>query len=414
MRFSGFALGLLLVAGGVATSPAAVSLDVTTLPWRRVVQIPPGPLQGRWIEVREDSVLAAGASFGFPDVRIVDEAGELVPCAVLEPRLRETRFGSREVRMIPWGPDGEGSLEAVLDLGPDRPRSLLVEPTGAGPDPDRFRYETSLDGEGWRHLGPERMDFMPVPPEPGNRFRQRLQLPDRYLKLVGEVGLSRSRLPDSLLIVSMVTHDAPRVAVSFTIHSARFRDRTWEAILDLDGAPRAVAALVLEAPRATPAALPIRVEGELPRGGWRQIRADRVPDWSVSPVDTLLLDPMRTGSLRITVENADAPNPPFTIREMEAVPARWAFPSPEAGGIWVEYGDPYLQPREWGMESRAAWAPGFVPAVLGEPEPNPLYAPPRFGLEWLKRRPAVAAGVMVVILLVAGLIVLRGARESTG
>jgi len=402
---------LLLLPLLVSTAGGAVSRDVTSLPWQRTLQLPEDVAPGSWIEVREDRILAEGAAPGFGDVRIVDDAGQLVPVAVIEPRLHDTRFRRRTGYAIPWVMVPARHWEGVLDLGSRRSRTLLLD--FPGPEGERIRLLTGLDGNHWTPVVVRRMEFMPEPPEPGARFRIGIEPPDRYLKLIAEGFTGRTSLPDSLEIVEVETLDAPREPVPFGIEGAKFSGRTWEATIVVEGPARAIAALVLEVPRPTPAGFPIRVEAELPRGGRRWLRPEREPNWTSTAVDTLVMVPMRTRSLRIEVENADPPNPPFTIRQVEVVPQRWMFPPPPAGDVRLAYGDPYLEARRWGMESAAAWEPTFVLASLAAPEPNPSYAPPGPGLEWLRRHPPVVGVIMVFLLLLVGLVILRGGRKET-
>lgn len=52
-----------------------VSDDVRRLPERRAVHLPETSASHTWIEIRQDSILAAVAAPDFADVRIVTEAG---------------------------------------------------------------------------------------------------------------------------------------------------------------------------------------------------------------------------------------------------------------------------------------------------------------------------------------------------
>lgn len=409
MRGRSLILAFLWAATGAAAAGAAVSKDVTTLPWRRPVVVPEGTAR-EWIEVREDSVLAAGAAFGFPDVRIVDGEGTVIPVAILEPTLRETRYGEERGLPLRWERTGRSAWwEAEADLGADRPPSLVFELL-TGPDAGyRPTYYASPDRVHWSTVDPLDVTSRAIRGQE-DRYRLRLDEPDRYLSVKVMSG-DRPRI-SGLVVVPRETRSTPREAVPFTVRRSGFDGRTWEATVTLDGPARAVAGLLLEVPRATPASFPVGIRAELPDGGYRWIRTESVPDWSSTTLDTLLFGPVRTRTLRVEVGNADPPHAPVEIRGVVAVPTRWLFPPSARERVWLAYGDPYLEPRDWEMEGHALWQPATVLATLGAPEPNPVFEPPGFGLQWLKRHPAVAGAAMIGLLVLVGIIVLRGARSS--
>ncbi len=428
-RFAALLICLVMVAGPAParTARAEVSSDVEKLPLRRAVLPGAGAGSGAgtetggaeaetgaeaaadWIEIVEDSVLAGAAHREFKDVRFVNRAGEVIPCAALAPSLIDVVYHPWRTVTPQWRTT-EGREEWVIDLGPDHPVLLSLD-LGSGAGDHTLEITASADSSEWVYVGlhAKRVVYHGEPHPPATELN--LSFPERFLKLSRAPRGPAGNAP--VRILRYEERETPREAVSFTITRSAFRDRTWQADLELQGPERAVGELVLEVPRPTPASLPIRIEsgqGERRTG----VVIESAPDWSTSTTARLTFEPVRTGTLRIIVEGADPPNAPFTVREVRAVPFRWRLPVPEGwrvrvpeATLWVAFGDDFLEPRDWGMEGTARRVTAVDGTRLGPVESNPHHRPPGFGLEWLKRRPALLSAAMLALLALVALLTLR-------
>jgi hypothetical protein len=193
----------------------------------------------------------------------------------------------------------------------------------------------------------------------------------------------------------------------------------WQTTLELTGPPRALVRIDLVSTAPTGGPQSLGVEARLPRGGWQSIGIDRMPDWNGGQSDSILLVPIRTTALRLTVYQADPPNEPLRVTGVFATPAGWEFEPTPDGHWWLGWGDPFAVPEPEGMTTaptmpaEASVAMSTLPlrTTLGPPEANPYHREPGFGLEWLRRRPVVLSVVMLAILILAVWLARRPARK---
>jgi hypothetical protein len=304
----------------------------------------------------------------------------------------------------------------VIDLGPGHPHLLQAQYSDPGRSPVRVyrspdRREWTWVGEGvyrrpGKHGGP--------PPPPAGDFELDLRTADRYLKLERD-GRPAAAAGDSIRIFEYEEIPSPRESIPFRVRSAAFAGRRWTSTLDVQGPPRTLCGVVAAVDAPSPVSPRIEVEAWLEKGGWKRLSPVNQPDWTSSPVDTILFSPERTTALRVSAFEADPPNPPFRIGGLIAVPGRWRIPAGAARErLWMAYGDPLLLPRTWDLEAAADNARDIRLARLGPPLANPFHSPPGFGLEWLRRRPAVLAVAMVMILIGVAAIVLKRRPGQAG
>jgi hypothetical protein len=399
------ALTGLAVAGSASPTAAAVSEDVTKLPLRRPVEISrPG---ARLVLLEEDSLLAGASGPDFLDLRLMDSEGEAVPLADEPLRRRDVTFVPRQTLAIRWVPGENGSRQATFDLGPTDGKALWIEVTGPSAHYSP-QVMGSADSTAWyilpqRHDGhePPRKNF-----EDGPVFRVGLSEVQRWLRLVQTSGYPPPSADDRLVLFDRHDIWTPREPVAIASRSVgydRVTGSVWKATLELAGPARAITRVDLTVVDPTRARYPVQVEARLERGGWQWISLDNTPEWSDGRRDSLVFEPIRTTALRITVEGADAPNDPFEVSAVMATPRRWIFEPRPGETYWLGYGDRFLLDRT--PASFPAGDPlSYGRARLGPPEPNPWYSEPGFGLDWLKRRPAVLSIAMIVTLLVVALL----------
>ncbi len=430
------ALAAAAVLAAAAPPPvrAAVSEDVRSLPLRRAVRTPAGAATGTaWITVAEDSSLASACRPDFADLRLVNGDGESVPFAVLPPMRRDLLLEPVGVFPLRWSAASDGLYEAAVDLGPAAPESLRVTlAVDRGSRVFEFRGGVSPGGLAsltWRPSAPAgprpgrpgaRAPRAPViPAGEGKVFRYDLESGGRVLQLQFRSASIRD-LPDSVRVEARRSRRVFTETAAFRIASSGFDGRLWRAVLELEGPPRAVAA-VLWAPEETASRRPVQVEARRPDGGWRFVadgtETGRVEDFTpgLEGRTGLAFDPVRTTAIRITVTGTDPPNAPLAPDRVVVVPERWAVPPEEAAGeLWVAFGDRYLGAQDWYLEEDAARAPRYLAAALGPAEPSPWYSPPGFGLDWLRRRPAALTVLMVAVLAVVALVAFRRRPGAQG
>ena len=397
-------------------APSAPSADVRVLPWRRLVQAPP-LRRGEWIEVWDDSLLAAGTAAEFADVRFIDDRGVAQTFARREPMLANVWYQPIPQRMHG---DRDGTV-LTADLGRDAPRGLALRvhsSTGGG----QFVVEASADSLHWRAIG-----TAGVGPQPPGAFDTidlgivaerwiRVPIPHRR-----PAGASVRPRPDAepapeaasgtetLELLARSERRTPREPVRFRIVGERFESRTWIAELEIDGPAMALCRLKL-VPRTTVAQHAVRVEGKLPGGGWRDlvhaaVESVPLPD-GTARVGAIEWDPYRTRVLRVFVDGADAPNAPVRVDSLARTPLRFALPAP-ASTTWIAYGDAHVLAAHAPLDLDRGDDTRFARAQLGAPEANPFHRPPGFGLAWLQRHPQALAVLLVMILGAVAAIVLR-------
>jgi hypothetical protein len=398
-----------------ASARAEVSRDLTSLPYRRVVHLAAHVPAGYWLAMVEDSLLAARSAPDFHDVRLMNGAGESVPFAVLPPRREDPVDIAVMASPLPAQYSSDTFLQ--VDLGPDYPESILVElPRRSGQGPVVIRTgpqrERTVRLEPIPGAHPRTHPTGQAPPEPGVDRRFGIAA-GRYLQV--DFQSTGNFLPgDSLRVYRRVERAAPRLSVPFRIVSRGFEGRTWRAVVELESPAGAATAIAIKR-RTVLARPPVRVDARLPRGGWRYVSV--LGDEASAPrgdsAGSLEFPPVRTDALRLTVGAADPRNAPLTVEGVQTVPTRWAFPaSAAAGTLWVAYGDPYLGAQDWFLEDTAERVPGFAPVTLGPETANPLFRPPGFGLNWLRRHPPVLGAATVIVLALVALLVFRARSEA--
>jgi hypothetical protein len=426
-------LTLQLLAGAVA---AEVSRDVRSLPFRRPIELPDSlSVEGAWIEVWEDDALAAAVDTDFADVRVMDATGEVIPALIWESDPTIARLEPVLVEAIEWELDDRDEMSFTLELpaadqlpvGDALPavgdsmsqagaqRSLVIEfscSRAMVPQP----YLGSDDGATWRVLN------VRYPGLPGRR-RPTLDWPHliefdrdalRYLRCRPQ-SASNPPTGATFTLYRRGQQAGSEVEVVWRIAEAEFEGRRWRAILEVEGAPRALSSLMFA---ADPGLRTVDIEARTPSGVWTSLRTQYVDGEGVviDPGVTrarrgVRWSPERTRELRLTVEAADPPNSPIEVASVRAVPTRITVQVPaRSGALWLAYGSPYLERPEWADARGRQLLRTLIstPRVtLGSEEANPLYQPPGFGIEWLRRHPNVVTAVMFAVLALLGFLVWR-------
>ncbi len=400
---SRIALRIVLAAGlaaAAAAAPAAaeVSSDVRTLPHRRAVLLPDGQAGG-WFAVAEDSGLAAMSGPEFTDLRLVGADGRSRTLHAEPPaRSRVVYTRLRELPVV-WAEAADGMREMTVTLEEaEAGQPLTVEVTGLSAGP-AFQVTGRDDpGDEWVYLpiSPDGAQGM-RPPDKHPVARVDLGETRRFLRLQ-QHGSGPPGADDRVRLLARDVIGAAMFPVQVRSATGRFHGSSrneWIAEIVLEGPARAVTRMDLRWAERQPGH-GTRLQAKLPAGGWTEVYTETEPPEGGTET-SLKFEPVRTTALRLTVYGADAPNEPCMVDAVRAVPLRWLFRADAAESLWVAFGDPY-------QKVAAAVAEGpdspqeVREAALGPVEPSPWYREPGFGLEWLKRRPAVLGAVMVVLL----------------
>jgi len=402
---------------------AELARDVTLQPLRRPIHVPPG--QGaRWVEVVADAALLGAAAPELADVRVVDGEGTVIPSIVLAPVVEDAIFSTRAEAAISFGPDEDGPASSPVAL----PRGegtgdLVIRVIADGAS--RARLQGRTEGGSWQELRttpPPELRTDPLAWRSGSPARRR---PTRSSPeadadvLIAHLGTSphdeirvvlrgpTAPSPGTLEILDRRIRSLGPEPVPVVTRDAGYRGRTYSATVDLTGPARPVVGLALDGDQLAHLTATVDVR-PLDGSVWRRV-ASLVPDG-----DRLSWSPTWTRTLRLEVEGGSPPGPPLAVVHADAAPVRIGVELEAGADAWIVYGDPHTEPAAWTFDPLAIRRALPAMAVLGDPEPSPWHEPPRAGLEWVERHPAVVTVTMVVLLAVlAGLVLRWHPRAST-
>ena len=399
-------------------TPAEVSADVRLLPWRRAVE----PRDATaWVEVWDDSLLAAGTVREFDDVRFIDRAGVSQPFWRRAPSLHDQWVVSLDGVTRT---ETAGQITLTADLRGRQPLEVAVRIRDRTHGL-RLAVQTSDDSVVWRDVA-----FPGVGPQPegGVEIVDVGLVSKRWVRIVapgdgfhppGAMIAARPDAPDLTLrdaveLLERRQRRTPRVPVRFRITREQFEARTWIAEVEIEGPPMALCRVVLS-PRTALARHPVRVEGRLGEGGWRDLAHATIEIVPLADgtrrIDAIEWDPLRTTALRLRVEGADAPNAPVAIDSLARTPVRFAFPSPP-DPRWIAYGDGQVLPAHSMLADETMARTEFARAALGPVERNPVYRAPGFGLAWLQRHPRALTFALIAVLGLVAAVVLQRPRQD--
>jgi hypothetical protein len=401
-------LGLISLSLGIEPARAAVSEDLRSLPLQRPITYDATIDRTQWLEIWEDDSLAAYAREDFADVRVARESGEVVPIVVRQPRLHEETLVSWMSVPIVWEP-GEGGV-SLFELGFETiPRERIVAAITPLAAEAVIEIQSSAPGSEWTAVDSRTL------PQPGLGLDDvtKGSVMDKGLIDIGPLVRSRLRFvlaePEhagdgmTLTLFRRTTRDTPRESVPFRVVSQEFSGRTWQSIVEIQGAARALCGVEF-APDPSLPFRRVRIETKTSNDLWRQARPEN--DLATSP--SLFFDPDRARLVRVSVEGADPPNVPVEIARVWCTPLRLALPTPPAGQrLTLAYGDPFLAPPPWAPPEEFDLVNEFQRAKLGNPEPNPYYRRPSAGLESLRRHPEILTITMLTLLALFGWLVFR-------
>lgn len=394
-----------LAAGTGDAAQAAVSEDVKLLPHRRAI-LGAGSAAG-WCEFREDSLLAAGASPDFRDLRVADATGEAIPFVLVPPRLHDSVLRRVDVPL-----DASGNPVAPLasawsgdlSVGDTEPGSLRLTVSN-DEDLGEWWIEVSQDGVTWTRAHPYRVREPRRPDAPHDRVLWAMAEQFRRVRFVTPGPADLAARGAEPAIHRVVEIPAPTESVPFTRVSSGFTGSTWRARYTLEGPSRALCGLTV---RTDPAGLrlPERIEVVDERGVPRPVALSFTRVDSVT--QRVAWSPVRGGEIVVMVPRSDPPNEPIEVTAIACAPARFRFQATGAA-LWAHYGDPYVSASAAAVEPEREEEEEARPVALalGPEEANPLHEPPGFGLRWLARRPNLLTAAMVATLAILLLVAWR-------
>jgi hypothetical protein len=248
---------------------------------------------------------------------------------------------------------------------------------------------------------------------PGDRFR--VLGVRRFLRLVIDEGVPEPTSQDRIRLLIREESYTTRAEVPFRVLEAGYAagsNERWSETLELTGPARLITRLDVRGLRPGTGKYSIAVEARLPEGIWSDLYAGDPTGWTEGKMDSLVVEPVRASAIRLQVQGADAPNAPFEVVRVLATPQSWRFEAEPGTDYWLGYGDPFaVLSASVPLVEPIASARVSV-ARLGPPEANPFFQEPGFGLEWLRRRPAVLTVVMAAILLAVAWLTLRGRAHA--
>lgn len=381
---------LVLVLAGAAQ--AAVPEAIRQLPFRREVRLPATPPADAWCVVEMDSLLAAVTGGALAAMRLVDDTGEPVPAVVLEPRWPEFAAVALPAEGIAWTKDDDDPPRLTADI--DLPPGDYLRVDWSSGTVDNVDIDDAERIPDWRHDNDD----------------------DQRAGGTWRVAGPRARItvvaakPDVRLERLVLRADRVR-SVPFVARPGTFRGATYEQVIDLPAGPHAVLSVRVRRGADT-RQQPVMVDLQRPGGGWeRSAAAARDVDQGLASLG-FEAAPILARTLRLSYDQADPPNAPFSVEAVEAVPPAFAFAPTTRGPLWLVYGELPV-PAPPGVPRGELRSVGhLVPLALGEPAPSPWFAEKFLGTTWLRRRPLVVTAAMVLVLAVIAALVVTERRGS--
>ncbi len=367
----------------------------------------------RLVAVAVTEAVTARATPGWPDLRVIDEAGREVPF-ILDVRAAADHWEWREGRLLdPSVAPGRFS-QAVVDLGPDLVVHNAAVLTFGGTRDFQTTAEVAVgdDGREWRTIAPAVPIFRLK--DAGRGERTDVGYPDsrsRYLRL----RVAGDGQPIPLERIRVALHErraAERTPVGVPLQ-LEAGSRPSESVWTTAAVSRAPIAEVRFETAASQVSRQVIVEAADDRDRWRMVGSGVIARTADVPDRVLAVEfPERTGhSWRVTVVNGNDP-PVADLQPALYVTSRRVVFRQEPGHSYrLLYGNARADAPsyELGRVTSREAIDAAAPALLGAEAVNPAYVDPA---PWTERHPAVLWTTLGAAILLLGWLAVRTLRKS--